>query len=90
MAVARREIWHPVKFEIAEAYAAKAIKEGTATPHQQGLFIEWLLRACRMRDEIFVPGQDDVRSYLLGRRSVALQLAELLQFRAPEKKETSG
>lgn len=80
----KREIWHPVPFTTAEAYAAKAFEKGEATMHQQKLFFAWLLLASRMRDEIFVPGQDDVRSYLLGRRSVGLQIAALLTWRPPE------
>lgn len=82
----RREVWHPVLFTPAEAYAAKAIQQGKATPDQQTRFFDFLLRASRMRDEIFIPGQDDVRTYLLGRRSIGLQLAELLQWRPPETK----
>lgn len=83
---AAREIWQPVAFVPAEAYAAKALEKNEATPHQQKLVFEWLVRASRMRDEIFVPGQEDVRTYLLGRRSVGLQFAELLKWRPPEGK----
>ena len=46
---------------------------------------DWLIRATRMRDEIFVPGQNDVKDYLLGRRSIGLHYAALLQWRPPEK-----
>ena len=81
---ARREIWHPVAFTPAEAYAAKAIERGEASGEMQKRFFDWLLRATRMRDEIFVPGQEDVRAYLLGRRSVGLQVAALLQWREGE------
>jgi hypothetical protein len=80
----RREVWYPVAFTPAEAQAAKAIERGEASPEMQRRFFDWLITACRMRDEIFVPGQEDVRTYLLGRRSVGLQIAELLQWREPE------
>lgn len=82
----RREIWHPVPFLPAEAYAAKAFDQGKATEHQQLLLRDWLIRASRMKDEIFVPEMDDVRSYLLGRRSIGLQYGALLTWRPPETK----
>lgn len=83
----KREIWQPVEFSPADAYAAKAVEAGKATPEQQTRFFSWLLTASRMRDEIFVPGQEDVRTYLLGRRSVGLQVAALLTWRPLEKGE---
>lgn len=83
----RREIWHPVPFTPAEAYAAKAFDAGKATAEQQLRLRDWLVRASRMRDEIFVPAQDDVRAYLLGRRSIGLGYAELLTWRPAEGKE---
>lgn len=70
-------------FSEAEAHAAKAFDQGKATEHQQLILRDWLMRATRTRDEIFVPGMEDVRTYLLGRRSVFLQYAALLQFRKP-------
>ncbi len=86
MASRKPAIWQPVEFTPAEAYAAKAFEQGKATPEQQIRLRDWLMRATRARDEIFVPGMEDVRTYLLGRRSVFLQYAALLQWRLPEKK----
>ena len=83
--VPKREIWHPVSFSPAEAYAAKAFDKGEASKEQQVMLRDWLIRATRMRDEIFVPGQNDVKDYLLGRRSIGLHYAALLQWRPPEK-----
>lgn len=81
-----REIWQPVASSPAEAHAAKAWDRGKATEHQQLLLRGWLIRATRMRDEIFVPDQEDVRTYLLGRRSIGLQYGEMVQWRPPEAK----
>lgn len=75
------EIWQPVACPENVKAALKALNAGVAVAAQQQLALNWVLfDLCKIRDELFVPrsgGVDGrrVTDYLLGRRSVGLQIA---------------
>lgn len=70
--------WAPVPFTEQDVFAAKAVSRGEAGPIEQKRFVDWLINATGMRDEIFIEGKPDVKDYLLGRRSIGLQYAAML------------
>jgi hypothetical protein len=64
---------------LVEARAVHAFAKGDATPEQQKAMFRWLLHgACGAGNEVLVPGQPDVTTYLAGRRSVSLQIGWVL------------
>jgi hypothetical protein len=81
---ARRQPWHPAAFEAADADAVKALANGAADGVQQKRAFDWIMDASGVRNETFVPGADDVRCYLLGRRSIGLMIAELVRWIPPK------
>lgn len=75
-----KELWRAEGASDSVRAAMKAMNTGEATGGQQQLFLEWLWAATRVRDEVFDPttGKADgrrVTDYLLGRRSIGLQIA---------------
>jgi hypothetical protein len=57
----------------------QAFGHGEATPEQQKIVLQWILYdAAGTTDEVYVPGQSDAIHYLAGRRSVGLQIINLL------------
>lgn len=69
----------PAKYSRLDAYAIKAVANGTATEGQQQRAMQWIIQAAAMTyDETFVPGQPDVSGFLAGRRSVGLQIVKLI------------
>lgn len=80
MVAVKRQPWHPVAFSVEEARAAQAFDAGVATAGQMKTLLDWLWRETRLRDEVFAPGADDVRTYLMGKRSVALAFVAMLKF----------
>ena len=84
-----REIWHPAAYGLEDIRAVQAVAAGTASPDEQKRALDWIVTsAAQTYEEPFVPGRDDVRSYVLGRRSVGLAIVKLMKlkpdmFRAP-------
>ncbi len=78
-AVVKREPWHPADWEPADAGALQALHRGDATPEQQQRALDWIIKKAAMTyDAAFVPGQPDVKDYLLGRQSVGQHIRALL------------
>jgi hypothetical protein len=74
------EPWHPAAWQPADAAAIQALAAGTAGAAQQQRALAWIINgAAQTYDEPFVPGSDDVRCYLLGRRSVGQQVVKLMK-----------
>jgi len=79
----RREIWHPPPYGLSDIRAVQALAAGSATAAEQKQALDWIIhKAAQTYDEPFVPGQDDVRTYVLGRRSVGLAIVKLLRLKA--------
>lgn len=69
----------PAKYSRLDAYAIKAVANGTATEGQQQRAMQWIIHAAAMTyDETFVPSQPDVSDFLAGRRNVGLQIVKLI------------
>jgi hypothetical protein len=68
-----------------EIYALKALHDGKASESQQKAVLGWLIRATGVKADQFIPGQDDTRCYLLGRRSIGLQIADYVTWVPPAK-----
>ena len=79
----KREPWWPSPFEPNDAYAIKALARSEDTQIQRAF--KWIMDATGVRDEMFVQGQDDTRTYLMGRRSIGLQIAHLIEWMPPKK-----
>lgn len=85
-----REIWHPPTYEMDDIRAVQALAVGTASVVEQKRALDWIVNtAAQTYDEPFVPGQDDVRAYLLGRRSVGLAIVKLIKLK-PELFRAEG
>ena len=78
----------PAAFEDRDAYAVKAFAAGKANEDEQVRAFAWIMGATGVRDELFVQGQEDTRLYLMGRRSIGLQIAHLLTW-VPKKESKS-
>ena len=77
-----REIWHPPRYGLKDIRAIQAVAAGSANADEQKRALDWIVHAAAQTyDEPFVPGRDDVRSYVLGRRSVGLAIVKLLRLK---------
>jgi len=85
-----REIWHPPPYGIEDIRAVQAVAAGNASALEQKRALDWIVNtAAQTYEEPFVPGQDDVRSYVLGRRSVGLAIVKLIKLK-PELFRAEG
>lgn len=76
----RREPWHPAEWAIEDAHALQALAGGRATPGEQKRALQWIIEKAAMTyDEPFVPSEEAVRSYLMGRMSVGRQIVKLVK-----------
>ena len=72
----------PPAYTIADAYAIKALADGTAEPEQQKRALEWIVEHAACKDELsFRPVDDGGRNTAFGegRRFVGLQIVKLLR-----------
>ncbi|MFW6028041.1 MAG: hypothetical protein ACOC9Q_00760 [bacterium] len=84
-----REAWHPPPYDKADIRAIQSIagymtgvNEDPPSPGECQRALDWIIHtACGTYDEPFRPGADDVRSYLLGRRSVGLALVKMTKLK---------
>lgn len=77
-----REIWHPPPYQLDDIRAVQAVAAGTASAAEQKRALDWIVNtAAQTYDEPFVPGQEDVRAYVLGRRSVGLAIVKLIKLK---------
>lgn len=83
-----REVWHPPLYEKADIRAIQAIVEYAAgtgnppSPSECKRALDWIINtAAATYDEPFLPGQPDVRDYMLGRRSVGLAIVKLMKLK---------
>lgn len=80
------KIWAPVPSSKEQHRAVQAVAdyaegrtEVAPGPHQMKVAWDWILYgACQLREDPFVnPGQEDVRTYVIGRQSVARAILKL-------------
>lgn len=77
-----REIWHPPPYYLDDIRAIQALASGSASAAEQKRALDWIINvAAQTYDEPFVPGQEDVRAYMLGRRSVGLAIVKLIKLK---------
>lgn len=80
-----REPWHPAAWEPADVGAIQALHRGDASPDQQRRALKWIIESAAMTyDEAFVPGQPDVKDFLLGRMNVGKQIVKCLKINLNE------
>jgi hypothetical protein len=85
-----REIWHPPPYGIEDIRAVQAVAAGSASASEQKRALDWIVNtAAQTYEEPFVPGQEDVRAYVLGRRSVGLAVVKLIKLK-PELFRAEG
>lgn len=82
MSSKNRQVWHPPTYEKADIRAIQALVQGTAGEADQKRALDWIINvAAATYDEPFRPDADDVRCYMLGRRSVGLAIVKLLKLK---------
>lgn len=67
-----------------EVQALRAVYSGEATPRQQRMLCEWLMRASGKDDEPFRPDNQDLTAYACGKRSIGTTFVWMLKV-APSK-----
>lgn len=80
-AIADHAPWKPVPYSQAEAAAIQALQTGSASPQQQKVAINYVVRQlCKTYDLSYRPGEDGRRDtdFAEGRRAVGLQLVLML------------
>ena len=75
--------WHPTEdYSARDIRAIQAVAQGIGSEDDQRVAIDWIItKAAQTYDEPFVAGGDDVRCYLLGRRSVGLAIVKMLNLK---------
>lgn len=79
----------PVPFDLADAGALRALRDGNAAPHQQQRALGWILFACGDHDISWRPGGEDggrATDFMEGRRFIAVMVRRLLEMPTPEEK----
>jgi hypothetical protein len=80
----RKHPWEPAEYSEEVIYAVRAMKDGTALPHQQQLAWRWLMFVTAAGDGFddlsFRPGGDGPREtdFAEGKRFVGLQMRKML------------
>ena len=78
----RREPWHPAAYDETHVHAIQALATGEAGPIEQKRALDWIInQAAQTYDEPFHPDKSRVTDYVLGRRSVGLQIVKLLKLK---------
>lgn len=70
--------WHPYVWEPADAYALKALRDGTANEGQQKRALDWIIRSAGTYEPTFFVGQHDASDFAQGSRHVGLQIVKLV------------
>lgn len=90
--VPKKNPWDPPDYDDDVVYAIRALREGTAHPHQQALAWSWLMYATAagegFDDLSFRPGGTEGRratDFAEGKRFVGLQLRKMLHPRVTPK-----
>lgn len=80
----KKHPWEPSEYSEEVIYAIRAMRDGTALPHQQQLAWKWLMFVTAAGDGFddlsFRPGSDGPREtdFAEGKRYVGLQLRKML------------
>lgn len=73
-------LWAPAGWTAPDAYAVQAVARGEASPDQQKRAFDWIInRAAMTYEEAFWPDNARVTDYVLGRRSVGMQVVKLMK-----------
>ena len=70
--------WMPTPWAPDDAYAIKAMANGTANEGQQKRVMAWLMDVSGLRDLSFRPDSARATDFAEGKRFVGLQIAKLL------------
>ena len=72
-------VWRPANVTLQVARAIKAVNAGEASAQQQKLAMHWIIHfASGIAGEVFVPQMPDAVTYLVGRRSVGIQIVDII------------
>lgn len=72
--------WKPAEWEPPDAHCLQALQRGEADAQQQRRALDVIVhKLAGTYDEQFVPRESDTSAYLMGRRSVGLQIVKLLK-----------
>jgi hypothetical protein len=91
----KREVWHPALYEQADVRAIQALAQyalgaerpwppgeepPAPSPYEVKRALDWIINyAAQTYDDPFAAGATDVTNYVLGRRSVGLQIVKLMK-----------
>ncbi len=71
--------YRPAPFEVADAYAIRALAAGTADPEQQRRAVRWIVEnAAQTYQPEFRPEGDRESCFAGGRRFVGLQIVKII------------
>jgi hypothetical protein len=74
--------WEPFEFDEHVLAAFQQLAQGRADDPQQKLCLSWMLRACRVEEQSFVPNGDPhgrIDAFVEGKRAVGNQIWTLLR-----------
>lgn len=73
-----REPWKPAPYIVADIYAIKALRTGTANAIQQQRALDWIMHiACEVDHASYRPGSSDDTAFAEGKRHIGLQIRKL-------------
>lgn len=72
------EPWKPIGWEPEDAYALRALAQGTATPEQQQRALKWILDAARTYDQPFRASSPYETAFACGMQWVGQSIVKLL------------
>ncbi len=77
----RTKPWEPLDFDEHDISSMKALATGTANEGQQKRILNWILDACRLNEQSFVPGEggDRTTAFIEGKRAVGNQIWTLIK-----------
>jgi hypothetical protein len=73
--------WEPLEFDEHDISSMKALASGTANEGQQKRALGWILEACRLNEQSFVPADLHGRTdaFVEGKRAVGNQIWTLIK-----------
>lgn len=83
-----RDPWLPAPYDDADMAALKALRDGTAQPHQQQRALAWVVQACGTYGPSFIPGDERASAFAEGRRWIGLQIVKLINLKPRESEDS--
>lgn len=83
------EPWKPHAWEPADAYALRALQDGTASPGQQQRALKWIIECAGTYDQAYRPASARDTDFACGMQHVGKQVVKLLNISIAALKNAS-